>query len=300
MLASLSEYKFFQAFRIPVHQEDQVRCMVERELSPNRYEYLEDAKLVDVSLSGIGLNAGVSLEVGQVLRFSLHFRKVAVEMEGEVVRVLEGETEGKNLYGVNLEDSEELMQRFLRQYIYSLGPERLRDCVEALCLSDRYDRSHEGVELFTLLVSLFQDIGRFATRKGFMELILRESAGILQAQRATAYLIHPESNELRSVASLGTEAEEIRLDYRQGIAGSVFTTGCALNIESIQDKASKLRFAIGPDTKSVVCCPIHNADDKVVGVLEMVNKQKEQRFSHADEELMHVLSLIFGVIFCPL
>jgi Nif-specific regulatory protein len=130
--------------------------------------------------------------------------------------------------------------------------------------------------------------------------MLEEIVRILNGQRATIFLINPESNELEAVAALGIDKELLRFDYRKGIAGSVFTTGVSLNIDC---KTDKVRFSeemdrlTGYDTKSIICSPITNREDKIIGVIEVLNKRNEDRFTAEDEKTMKVLALILSSVF---
>ena len=299
MLSSLLGVKFFQTFRIPVEEVDQVRFLAEKKMGFNHYKYISDAKMIDISLSGLGLSTAQELPFGQELRFSIQFKKMVVEVEGKVVRALGGgEMENQIIYGVALEEEGHEMKRFLKKYIFSFGPERLRDCLMTLSLTDCYSRSSEEIELFTLVMAIFKDLGKFASRKEFFPLILQEAKGVLDAEQASVFLIHPESNELRAIAALGVPSEDLQFNYREGIAGSVFTTGVPLNIDTVCDQIRPL-FKAPPSksVKSVICYPVHNSYDKVVGVIEVVNKRREKRFSTEDEEVMSIFSLVLGVIF---
>jgi Nif-specific regulatory protein len=53
-----------------------------------------------------------------------------------------------------------------------------------------------------------------------LDLITREAAGILQAERASIFLLDPSKGELWSKVALGSE-ETLRFDSRLGIAGAV-------------------------------------------------------------------------------
>ena len=158
----------------------------------------------------------------------------------------------------------------------------------------------KALKCFSLLLSLFKDITNFGDREGFLETMLEEVTRILNASRASIFLINPESNELEAVAALGVPKEELKFDYRLGIAGSVFTTGIALNIQVKKDK-SRFNDAFDKQfnfqTKSIICYPIHNREEKVVGVIEIINKRNQDRFTIEDEKTMKVLSLVFSSVF---
>ncbi len=300
MLTSLSEFKFFQSFRMPIEEADQVRFLVESDDGLDDYKYIEDAKLVDVSSSGLGFSCSKQLSVGDDLRITIQFKKLFIDIEGTVVRSFSENVESdKIIYGVEIEETKD-MSRFLQKFILSLHPERLRECMVQLSLTDRYSRSSEGIEMFSLLISVFRDLTKFGEKEEFLNAMLEEVTRILDAQRASVFLINPENNKLQAIAALGMEKEKLKFDYRQGIAGSVFTTGVSLNIDTERDEtrfSDSIDVMSGFTTKSIICNPIYNREDKTIGVIEVLNKRGGQRFTEEDEKVMKVLSLVFSSIF---
>lgn len=302
MFTSFSEFKFFQSFRIPVEAGDYVRCMFEFSDDLGNFKYIEDAKLKDVSVTGIGFTTSERLSVGSSLRVSVQFKRLRFDLECEVVRSFSVDFDDNILlYGLELSQEDAVqMKRFIEQYANSFSPERARDCLTEMALSERYKSATEGFEIFSLMLSLFKDITQFGNQDGFVETMLEEITRILNAQRASIFLINPQTNELEAIAALGIDKEVLKFDYRKGIAGSVFTTGVALNIDTVNDK---VRFSEDMDsktgfiTRSIICHPISNREDKVIGVIEILNKRNEDRFSAEDEKTMKVLALIFSSVF---
>lgn len=302
MFTSFSEFKFFQSFRIPVESKDDVRFMVEFEDDLNKFHYIEDGKLEDVSVTGLGFSSDDKISVGTNIRISIHFKRLRIDLEGHVVRSfgMEGDQD-RILYGIELdEDDQRNMKRFIEQYVNSFSPDRARDCISTMALSERYKQATEGFEVFSLMLSLFKDITAFGTQETFLNSMLEEITRILNAQRATIFLINPQTNELEAAAALGVEKEKLKFDYRKGIAGSVFTTGVSLNIDTKTDivrYSEKIDVQTGFDTKSILCHPISNREDKVIGVIEVLNKRNEDRFTIEDEKTMKVLALIFSSVY---
>jgi two-component system response regulator HydG len=302
MFTSFSEFKFFQSFRISVEQKDDVQCTIEFENDMSKFEFVEDANLADVSITGIGFDTKMALSVGTNLRITIQFKRVRIEVEGLVVRAFGTQKEEESiLYGVEVdEDDHKNMRRFIEQYISSFSPERARDSLTDLALSERYKNAQEGFEIFSLMLSLFKDITTFGNQENFVASMLEEITRILNAQRASIFLINPETNELEAFAALGIDKELLKFDYRKGIAGSVFTTGVPLNIDTQTDKvrfSHEMDGKTGFETKSILCHPISNREDKVIGVIEVLNKRNEYRFSQEDEKTMKVLALIFSSVF---
>lgn len=300
MLASFSEFKFYQSFRIPVEKADNLRFLVEKDNELGKSEYIEDGRLIDISITGLGFSTKDRISVGATLTISLQFKKFHLDLNGKVVRAFCNHIDDDEIiYGVELEE-EPAIRRFLEQFVLSFSSDRLKECVIDSCLKERYTKASDGFEMFSLLLSLFKDITFFGDKEGFLDSMLEEVVRVINAQRASIFLINPETNELEAVAALGIDKETLRFDYRLGIAGSVFTTGVALNIDTISDSTRFNEFfdkKFNFETKSIICHPIHNREDKIIGVIEVLNKRNQDRFSVEDEKTMKVLALVFSSVF---
>jgi len=300
MLTSFAEFKFYQSFRIPVEQSDNLRFMISKDNLVGNDEYIDDALLVDISISGLGFKSVDRISVGTNLNISLQFKRSQLELTGKVVRAFTNSVnDNEIIYGVEL-DEEAKINRFLEQYISSFSTDRLKDCLIQSALRERYTDASEGFEMFSLLLSLFKDITHFGDKEGFLETMLEEVVRILNAQRASIFLINPETNELEAACALGVDKNDLKFDYRLGIAGSVFTTGVALNIDTRNDPSrfnENFDQKLGFETKSIICHPIHNREDKTIGVIEVLNKRNQDRFTVEDEKTMKVLALVFSSVF---
>jgi len=304
MLASFKEFKFFQSFRIPLESMDEVRYSFEVENEMGQFETLMDGKLEDVSITGLGFSSQTKIKVDNNIRMSIQYKRLRIDIEGHIVRAFGNHLDEASelmVYGVELdEDDYPQMKRFIEQYVLGFSPERARDCITTMAISERYKKSTEGFEIFSLMLSLFKDITAFGSQEAFLKSMLEEISRILNAQRASVFLINPHTNELEAVAALGTEKEVLKFDYRKGIAGSVFTTGVPLNIDAQTDKvrfSEDMDTITGFETKSILCHPITNREDKVIGVIEVLNKRNQDRFTEEDEKTMKVLSLVFSSVF---
>ncbi|MCK5072979.1 MAG: sigma-54-dependent Fis family transcriptional regulator [Bacteriovoracaceae bacterium] len=300
LLSSFSEFKFYQSFRISVEEVDDLRFLVKVENQKGKGRYIEDAELKDISVSGLGFSTSKRMSVGATLDISLQFKKIHLDLTGSIVRAFSYGTSDKEIiYGVEL-DEEKKIYRFLENFIMSFSQDRLKECLIESALKEKYTNPSDGFEMFSLLLSLFKDITNFGDREGFIDSMLSEVVRILNAQRGSIFLINPESNELEAVAAIGVDKDELKFDYRLGIAGSVFTTGVALNIDTIRDKTrfneyfdKKFKY----QTRSIICYPIHNREDKIIGAIELLNKKNQDIFTIEDEKTMKVLALIFSAVF---
>ncbi|KAI4564696.1 hypothetical protein MJT46_019784, partial [Ovis ammon polii x Ovis aries] len=103
---------------------------------------------------------------------------------------------------------------------------------------------------------------------------------------------------LPSTPFLPWQSYEIRIPADQGIAGHVATTGQILNIP---DAYAHPLFYRGVDdstgfrTRNILCFPIKNENQEVIGVAELVNKINGPWFSKFDEDLATAFSIYCGI-----
>ena len=158
----------------------------------------------------------------------------------------------------------------------------------------------KGSRCFLFFLSLFKDITFFGDKEGFLETMLEEVVRILNATRASIFLINADTNELEAVSALGVPKDQLKFDYRLGIAGSVFTTGVVPNIDTSRDSSRFNEFfdrQFNFETRSIICYPIQNREDKIVGVIEVINKRNQDCFIIEDEKTMKVTALVFSSVF---
>ena len=116
--------------------------------------------------------------------------------------------------------------------------------------------------------------------------VVAETTHLLGAERATIFLHDPASNTLFSRVASGAEINEIRFPSHLGIAGAVFTSAATMNIPYAY---ADLRFnptidrQTGFFTRSILCVPIVNKRDRVIGVTQVLNK-KGSVFTDEDEQ----------------
>lgn len=131
-----------------------------------------------------------------------------------------------------------------------------------------------------------------------LELILRKIAELLQADRATLYLLDEQRQRLLSRIIIGDEAKSIELPVGSGIAGHVAKYGQTLRIK---DAYRDRRFSrhwdemTGYRTRSILAAPMKNHVGRTIGVIQVLNKQgmlpgSHDEFSQHDEELVTALA----------
>ena len=105
------------------------------------------------------------------------------------------------------------------------------------------------------------------------------------------YYRDKEKNEIWSKVALGMESQEIRFPADKGLAGYVVKTGETVNI---QDAYTDPRFnpevdkQTGYKTKNVLCMPIKNNNQEIIGAFQVLNKTRGV-FSKSDEDLLEAI-----------
>ena len=99
----------------------------------------------------------------------------------------------------------------------------------------------------------------------------------VDAYRGTLFLNDEETNELYSRVAQGDLTREIRILNTVGIAGGIFQSQVG---EIIHDVYSDERFnkdvdqETGYKTKNMICSPVRTVNGKIIGVIQVLNKNK--------------------------
>ena len=145
-------------------------------------------------------------------------------------------------------------------------------------------------------LDLILDVTRRLMSVTDLDSLLRQIAEgttqLLDADRATIFVLDRDKNEIWSKIALGTGAGDIRQAVGVGIAGAVAATGETINIA---DAYADPRFNPEPDrrsgyrTKSLLTFPMTGQNGRVIGVFQVVNKNSGGIFTHEDEETLSSL-----------
>lgn len=115
--------------------------------------------------------------------------------------------------------------------------------------------------------------------------VMDEAKKLMNADRSTLWLIDNDRNDLWSKLPSNGTLKEVRLPIdMNSFAGKVAVTGNPVNIgfdlydnpNSDTSRETDQRF--GYRTCSLLCMPVFNADGELIGVTQLVNKQKQGDF----------------------
>lgn len=139
-------------------------------------------------------------------------------------------------------------------------------------------------------------VGSTSELEELLTLIVHTTTEVLDAERATLYLLNDEGR-LVSRIKKGSELEEIVLEVGQGIAGHVAATGRPLRVRDAYDDERFDREwddKSGFRTRSILGVPVLNSHGETIGVLQVLNKKvaKGRRpiFTPYDVELLDTLA----------
>ncbi|HQP37398.1 MAG TPA: GAF domain-containing protein [Polyangiaceae bacterium] len=126
-----------------------------------------------------------------------------------------------------------------------------------------------------------------------LELVLAKAADLLEADRATLYLIDDATGELVSRHVTGGTVSTIRLSVGDGIAGSVVKSGKTIRVrEAYKDKRFDRTWDLqtGYRTRAILAVPMKNHVGRTIGVLQVLNKRDGKEFSADDEGMLASLA----------
>ncbi|HEX5808663.1 MAG TPA: GAF domain-containing protein [Anaerolineales bacterium] len=149
-------------------------------------------------------------------------------------------------------------------------------------------------QLQRLLMSI-EASGRAILPKSNDELlksIVDAAARIFGAAAASILLVNEEGEALEFKVAFGPADRDLvgtRFPYDKGIAGYVFMTGMPIATSNVrEDKRFNQEFArsTGYVPNSILATPLISSDDRVIGVMEVLDKINETSFDLQDMELM--------------
>jgi Nif-specific regulatory protein len=139
------------------------------------------------------------------------------------------------------------------------------------------------------LLGLTQAINARQDLPSLFRIIAQEAARLLQADRASVFLLDRDKGELWSIVTL--DGKQIRFDARLGIMGAVVVSGQTINVKDAQTDPrffAKIDTRTGFRTRSMLAVPLRNPKGEVIGTVQAMNK-KRGAFTVEDVQLLQIL-----------
>jgi HD-GYP domain-containing protein (c-di-GMP phosphodiesterase class II) len=148
----------------------------------------------------------------------------------------------------------------------------------------------EKVERLALLSQLGQILNSTLDHKEIRRRAMEAATQLMKAEAGSLLLVDEGKRQLYFEVALGNREEDIKripLNFGEGIAGWVAQHGKPLIVNSPKKDP---RFFKGVDertefkTRNIICVPVR-VKEKIIGVLEAINKQERGGFNRADLSL---------------
>jgi Nif-specific regulatory protein len=150
---------------------------------------------------------------------------------------------------------------------------------------------HTIIEKYASLLDITRRINSEKNFDELLNMIAADSAKLLDAERATIFLLDKDKGELWAKIALGVE-EKIRFDSRLGIAGAVLIAGKTLVVEDAYKSPlfyPSIDSLTGFQTRNVLSVPLRNARREIIGVFQILNK-KDGKFMPEDEQFVEAVA----------
>ena len=125
-----------------------------------------------------------------------------------------------------------------------------------------------------------------------LELILGRLTELVEADRATLYLLDEATGDLVSRVVVGQKVRSIRIKVGRGIAGAVAQSGAAVRVRDVYEDPRFERewdALTGYRTTSMLAAPLKNHLGRTIGVLQVLNKLTRPEFHEEDEAMVTAL-----------
>ncbi|HUI31893.1 MAG TPA: ATP-binding protein [Candidatus Acidoferrales bacterium] len=160
-------------------------------------------------------------------------------------------------------------------------------------IESHHQISKKEITKLNALIEATQTVNSSLELDKVLQMILDEAIRITEAERGTIYLVDENAKEIWSKILVGGELSEVRQPIGKGISGYVAETGESV---SIKDAYNDLRFnpefdrRTGFKTTNMLCVPMRNRDNKIIGVFQLLNKRGEE-FDTDDERFLKAFSI---------
>ena len=197
-----------------------------------------------------------------------------------------------DLYSINYNKARKLSIKNQKTDFF----EKLNSLLKCPAVS-HYSNHNQTNDPLIALVNIGQAVAAEKDINLLIKTIAEETKTAMNADRCTVYLYDKDNNELYSKVATGLDTKELRIPADKGIAGHVVKTGETINIkDAYKDKRFNpdVDKKTGYRTKTILCMPIKNFNQEIIGVFQVLNKFGEY-FTPDDEDLLVAIASSAGI-----
>lgn len=217
---------------------------------------------------------------------------VPLKRKGETLGVLE--VFNKKLSREELKEGDKGVAPFTpedQKLIVSLSNEIVMVIENAMLFNER---ERKVVELDNLLKAT-EAIASALQLDPLLDKIMELGMNVMDAEGCSVLLVDEKEKKLQFVAASGAKKEEVKklsLDIGEGVAGWVVQNDQPLLIEDVSRDtrfSKRVDESLRQETKSLICVPL-KVKERIIGVMEVINKRGDRTFTERDMVLFKPLS----------
>jgi putative methionine-R-sulfoxide reductase with GAF domain len=159
-------------------------------------------------------------------------------------------------------------------------------------LAQEHRQAEHNVERLHFLLEATRRLMAAPDTDALLAILGETTVRLVNAERATIYVLDPDRAELWSRVAMGEGVGEIRVPLGTGISGMVGLTGETINLD---DPYGDVRFnpeidrRTGYRTRNLLTMPVKSAGGAIIGVFQLLNK-RQGNFDRGDVEVLQTLA----------
>jgi transcriptional regulator with GAF, ATPase, and Fis domain len=162
----------------------------------------------------------------------------------------------------------------------------------ALTLVDHNLRNRKQVERLQSTLNIASRLSMAEDAAPMLDLIAQEATRLLNCDRSSIFLWDRDRNEVEARPALGVKNASLRLPAGEGIVGETLRTGKSISVDDAYDDPrfnQEVDRKYGYRTRNLICVPLRDAQNTIVGAFEGINQNENRPFTQDDIECLSQL-----------
>ncbi len=162
----------------------------------------------------------------------------------------------------------------------------------ALTLVDRELHNLRQVERLRSTLNIASRLSMAEDAAPLLEQIAQEATRLLNCDRSSIFLWDKDRNEVEARPALGVKGSSLRLPAGEGVVGETLKTGKSICVDDAYDDPrfnQEVDRKSGYRTRNLICVPLRDAQNNVVGAFEGINQNENRPFTQDDIECLSQL-----------